>query len=245
MALIFKEIDEDFHIKFDLEKSSLHLSPWQTSEVNRIWEEQQKLRLLFDGLLFSVQSVEENCLHGHWVDYRYMIAQRYSPALQPVLKIVPLGISAFTTCGNLVLVGKRADHVANYPGCYECAPSGGVDPSTVSGTEVDLLKLISKELEEEVGIHHHDVESVKLILLCYDTVLNTYELISRIVLKGEAMQKIAPSEEYPEIFWLPREEINAFLNLHQDTIIPLSRQLLKNQENYFETHLNTSVRKAP
>lgn len=227
MAIHSRDIPNDFHIKFDLAKIPYHLTEFQASEVKRIWEEQQKSRLLFDGLLFSVIHVEENCLIGKWVDYKYMIAQRYSPVLKSVLNVVPLGISAITTCGDSVLLGKRADFLANYPGCYECAPSGGVDPSTVNGNEVDLLALILKELEEEVGIDKNFISSIKLINLIYDSEAHSYELVATIELKEEALSLAAASEEYPEVFWVKQSEISAFLNLHKDAILPLSQMLLR------------------
>lgn len=227
MTLQSREISNNFHIKFDLNKSPYHLTEWQQSEVTRIWEEQQKTKLLFDGLLFSVQHVEEDYLFGKWIDYRYMIAQRFSPALKSVLNVIPLGISALTTCGDSVLLGKRAEFLANYPGCYECAPSGGVDPSTVKGNEVDLKMLILKELEEETGVHEHLVSSIQLKLLTYDSIVHAYELVAFIDLKPEALEIAAASEEYPEIFWIKFNEINAFLNLHKDSILPISQMLLR------------------
>lgn len=227
MTIQFKDITNDFHIRFDLNKTSFHLTEWQTSEVMRIWEEQQKSKLLFDGLLFSVLSLEEGCLIGRWIDYKYMIAQRHSPGLQATLNVVPLGISGITTCADSVLMGKRADFLANYPGCYECAPSGGVDPSTINGNEVDLLALISKELEEEVGISRDDILEINLNYLCYDTNAHAYELVASINLDPKALEKATISEEYPEVFWLKKSEINAFLHLHKDSILPLSQMLLK------------------
>ncbi len=227
MTLQSREIDNNFHIKFDLNKTPYHLTEWQQSEVSRIWEEQQKSKLLFDGLLFSVQHVEEEYLFGKWVDYKYMIAQRYSPALKSVLNVIPLGISALTTCQGSVLIGKRASFLANYPGCYECAPSGGVDPSTINGNEVDLKMLILQELEEETGIAAEYVASIQLKLLAYDASVHAYELVTFVDLKPEAMEIAAASEEYPEIFWIKFEEINPFLNLHKDSILPISQMLLR------------------
>lgn len=227
MQLKCKEIRKSFSIRFDLHKSHRHLTDWQSAEVDKIWAEQQKSRLLFDGLLLSVKAVTDEFLIGDWVDYRYMVAQQHSPSLRSVLNIVPVGISAITSCGDSVLIGRRAEFLANYPNCYECAPSGGVDADSVKGNEVDIATFIMKELEEEVGIFPKHVAKVEPTTLCFDPVGQAYEVVVSIELQPEAYHMISATMEYPEIFWLKKSEISAFLNLHKDAILPLTQELLK------------------
>ncbi len=231
MSLKCKEIQKNFSIRFDLHKSHRHLTDWQSAEVDKIWAEQQKSRLLYDGLLLSVKAVTDEFLIGDWVDYRFMVAQQHSPSLRTVLNIIPVGISAVTRCGEYVLIGKRAGFLANYPNCYECAPSGGVDADSVKGNEVDIATFILKELEEEVGIFPRDVAKVEPTSLCFDAGAQSYEVVVSIELIPEAYDRIVPTMEYPEIFWLKKSEITSFINLHKDAILPLSQELLKRIAN--------------
>ena len=172
--------------------------------------------MLFDGLLLSVKAVTDEFLIGDWVDYRYLIAQQMSSSLRSVLNIIPVGISSTTRCGDSILMGKRASFLANYPNCYECAPSGGVDADSVKGNEVDISSFIIKELEEEVGLSPRDVAKIEPTTLCFDPSAQAYEVVVSIEIRPEAYDKVGPTMEYPEIFWLKKNEIHSFLNLHKD-----------------------------
>lgn len=219
-------ISKNFQIRIAPQSSALMLTQEQHKKVDQIWEEQQRNTHLFNGHLFSVKSLDDDAIIGEWIEYKYMIAQRYDPALRQLLKITSLGISSVTTCADAILVGRRGKTMANYPNLYECAPSGGIDPSTVKGDQVDAATLILKELEEEVGLTAKDTRSIKFSKIYCDPANLAYDLIASIELAPEAKEKIVPTVEYPEVFWLERSEIIPFLKQHKEAIIPLTQVLL-------------------
>ena len=64
------------------------------------------------------------------------------------------GVKGVTTCGPKVLMGRRAVHLAAYPGLWEFAPSGGAEPGKSPSD------LIQEELIEETGYEAADWEEL-------------------------------------------------------------------------------------
>ena len=124
-------------------------------EIDLVWEAERARRgdALHDGLIFSVSSISPHRIFGHFVPYRWLVAQRRRPDLAIQLGIRPLAVSGLLRCRDGVIFGARNRDSEQDPGCWELVPSGGVGPATnrPNGTLAPERQVI-EELAEEVGL---------------------------------------------------------------------------------------------
>lgn len=215
--------------KFEVEvieaKKTVQLSDSDLSLVEKIWQNEQKKRRLFDGELLNAHSYDQNRLEGAFIPYKLFIAQLAEPSLKSTLKIVPVSVSGLTLLGKNVIIGKRSSNVTQFPGFYELAPSGGVGRDFIQENRIDIRKQFQQELEEEIGIPAKKVKGFKLFALVHDHQLDLIDICAEIKVKPSALQTI--SREYSQIMTIPCEELPAFLEQNKEQFVPLSLLLLK------------------
>lgn len=206
-------------------EKALPLSDSDLNLVEKVWQDEQKKRRLFEGELLNAHSYDQNRIEGAFVPYKLFLAQLSIPALKSTLKIVPVSISGLTLLGNNVIVGKRSSNVTQFPGFYELAPSGGIGKDFIQDSRIDIRKQFQQELEEEVGIPAKKVKGFKLFALVHDHQLDLIDICAEIKIKPSALQSI--SREYSQIMTIPREELSTFMEQHREQFVPLSLLLLK------------------
>lgn len=205
------------------ERARASFSPEIEMLVEKMWNEESRKRTLFDGELFSINSVEPARLIGNFVSYRYYLAQQQYPAL----RIRPLSISGIVRTQDRYLVGRRAATVTQYPGCYELVPSGGVDREVLKGHELLLKDQWLKEFEEETLFTKQDIASWGDALLVWDHQSDSFEWIQEVVLNPECLDRNEASKEYENLEWIPADEIDVWIAQHEGQFVPLSLALLQ------------------
>lgn len=215
-AYIIHKLADNAKIVIDDKKEDFSLSPEIKAQVDAYW--QTKLdsgMFLFDGKLFHITHLSKDLIKGQFIPYRYYLAWRYDPEVRRQFHLRPASMSCLTTIKNHFLVGKRALNMAQYPGLYEFAPSGGVDEECLVNGEIDIHSLAERELFEETGITSEHIQEIKQLALIEDVKEGSFELCLKISLKEES-DDIAvqpPIEEYEELRWLNKEQIeNSFVH---------------------------------
>ncbi|MCP3905775.1 MAG: NUDIX domain-containing protein [Planctomycetes bacterium] len=155
----------------------------------------------YDGRLCHVIGVHRNGYGGavmHVADcaYRYFAVQDDDFDLG----VRPLGVKGITRrADGRVLLGRRSARVAGYPGRWELAPGGVVEPG-----EHPAITVV-KELREETGLACGEPTAIAVL---YDDVVRTWEIVYRLT---PADERAAASDEYDEVAWCAPEEITVDL----------------------------------
>ena len=169
--------------------------------VEQRWTQlQTECPAFFDGRILHVLGVHRNG-HGGATINLVECAFRFHAVQDEGFDcgVRPLGVKAITTCGDRVLLGRRADWVHRYPRQWEFAPGGGVEPG--SSPEDVLLR----ELDEETGCSAAGPPVAVALVL--DEAARTWELIYRLEVKTEVL---TPStDEYSEFRWCSIEALPA------------------------------------
>ena len=187
--------------------------------VDARWAERRAANpACFDGRLWHVLGVHRNgcggaVLHVQECAYRYFAVQdeRFD------LGVRPLGVKGITVRGGRVLLGRRAGWVFGYPGRWEFAPGGVVEPDR------SPEKTVLAELDEETGVV--SVRPPTPIALLYDGELRCWELVFRIeAAPADALSpstmSAPPSDEYTELAWHDPAELPSNLT-------PVAKQMVR------------------
>jgi 8-oxo-dGTP pyrophosphatase MutT (NUDIX family) len=165
----------------------------------------------FDGRLLHVLGVHRNGYGGavlHVADcaYRFHAVQD----AQFDLGVRPLGVKGFTMRGGRALVGKRSPRVAGYPGQWEFAPGGVVEPGRTPE------QTVVAELMEETGLTPRREPTP--IALLYDPVLRCWENVFRIEPADDAADVSPLTDEYDELLWRAADDL-------PEPLTPTARQM--------------------
>lgn len=106
-----------------------------------------------------------------------------------------LGVKAIVLAGDCALLGQRSDRVAAYPGCWEFAPGGGVEPGR------DPRDMIVVELGEETGLSLEPGDRVTARAVLFDDSVRSWEIVYVIRLR-EPRALLAASDEYRSLRWV-------------------------------------------
>lgn len=206
------------------------LSESENRCVEDVWEAEMQLKHgnLFNGQLLCYSKHTEDCLYGYFTDYKHYIAFLRNPYLRSLIQICPLGISAMTISGSRILLGKRGAYVTQYPGYYECAPSGGLSKEMVNGNEIRFSKPFEEELYEETGIDQKSIQAVTPKYLILDAKSSSYEIIASMELSQSVGElTLNPTDEYETLIWVDIHHLSEFINDRSINILPLSQYLLR------------------
>lgn len=219
----------DFKVQVNYSYSQKKINESTQLHIEEIWKKEliRTRGKLFNGKILSAEVFDGKQLMGHFVEYKHYLAQARDPSLMDELGIQPICVCSYTTAGDYILMGMRADYVTDFSNYYELVPAGGIDPSAISNNNVDVIKQIKIELKEEAGIEEFLVQSIipTFLCRCYET--NTYEIITRIELDPSARHWMGERDgEYTELIWIPKNTLRAFMEMNRGKIIPLSLLIL-------------------
>lgn len=223
-------IPTDFKVNINYEHPQSIISEANKIRIEEIWKNEliRTQGKLFNGELLSADNFDGKHLRGHFVEYKLYIAQTRDPSLMDELRITPICVCGYTTAGDFILIGKRADHVTDYQNYFELVPAGGIDPSAIVKDGIDIIKQIKIELKEEAGIEAMMVRSIIPSFLIFYPGNRTYEICAKIELDPSVRNLVLErDEEYTELMWIPKSSMNEFIRQHRQKIIPLSLQILQ------------------
>lgn len=161
-----------------------------------------------EGDLLALKQRNDKSLIGRWVPY-----ETQDP------NIFPIAVSGITKYHSSLLIGKR-DRVKTFSGCWELAPSGGIDPSSLCGGLIDYRGHLLKELEEETGIGSKDVNKITPLLVVYDPKAALIDICLEIIVTTDQLRT---NGEYSDLFWVRCDQLDQI----KGDWVPLSKSLLK------------------
>jgi hypothetical protein len=108
---------------------------------------------LFNGDVFSADTIGRTLITGHITEYRRVVAQFERPELFEQLGLRSLAVCGVLRCADGVPIGRRHVDAIYEAGLWQLPPAGRVDGGAVdaNGT-VDLRRQIVTELGEELGL---------------------------------------------------------------------------------------------
>lgn len=206
----------------------LTISEDDEKELTATWEHERRRcgDYLYNGKVFSALHFDANGMQGCWISYREALAGHRKPALAERLGILPVAVSGMVWAGEHLLVGQRAEHLAQFPGHWELAPSGGLDPESQRGPEVDFRETLYKELQEETGILPEAIARLHpFALMRGQTAL---EICLEVQLHAAEPFTVEPTAEYVQFIWVAKDKLFAFFAAgRQRQVVPLSAQLIR------------------
>jgi len=205
---------------------------WQAAQVesgHRLW----------DGLLFHLGGMEASAWWGRFVPYRLWVAGRRDPELRRLLGLRPLAVCGLLWQGDALVLGRRTGRAVQDPGCWELAPSGGVDPAA-RGPDggIDLAAALLRELQEEVNLSEAGVEEPRSRWVAEDETEGTVEVAFELRARASAAELRARFEarprpeggpEYETLCLVSAAELPAFVAGRAGAFSPVSLALLRVQ----------------
>jgi len=125
---------------------------------------------LFNGVVFSADSVSAERIAGHWTEFRRVLAQMRRPDLATSLALRPLAVTGLLRCADGIVLGRREAGAAYLAGQWQSVPAGSVErrgqlphaaaerperperSAPIDNAPVDLAAQITAECEEELGL---------------------------------------------------------------------------------------------
>jgi hypothetical protein len=81
---------------------------------------------LFNGRVFSIDTISPGRIDGHLTEYRRVIAQVEDHSLYPDLRIRSLAACGVLRCSGGVAVGRRPPAAVYQPAMWQLCPAGSV-----------------------------------------------------------------------------------------------------------------------
>ena len=182
----------------------INLSRDERSRERAVWSTLSEDGDVFDGPLLAVQSIasedqsnEELRIDCSTTSYRRYIAHRNG--IGP--RVAPLGVTAISSIGPQLLVGRRSERVTQYPSCWEFAGSGTLPPARRD----DPLGHLACELEEETGLDRSQISSAEQIGLIEDLAQDCLDICLRVAFEGAPTFRPA-TDEYVELKLVSRSD---------------------------------------
>lgn len=205
-------------ITIEVRRAALPTSTEQHALTEEAWQTlcAQNPRY-FDGRILSFESYDaaRGTVTARDVAYR----------LHAVRSTVNSGVAFFGVTGLLrvagrYMIGKRADSVHDYPGQWEFAPCGGIDPPP-AGQDIlspdEIAQELRREAREELGIDLSATDPAPIALV-HDEPVGSTDLMMLIDLSNQPVT--TGNWEYAETRWLTLIEIQALQGAEDESVIP-------------------------
>ena len=137
------------------------------AQVARLWDAagQQSGGRLFNGQVFSADTITPARIDGHWTEYRRVVAQMAAPALFAALGVRPLSVGGVIVGDDFVVFGQRPAGAVYQPGEWQLPPAGSIDPDADRGGRIEPLFQLHAELAEELGMPAASVTAPRLLAI--------------------------------------------------------------------------------
>lgn len=218
-------ISPDFRVVFS--PSSFSLTDEEKKKVEAYWRLEKKKgeKHLFNGQLLSLLEFGDEELVGEFVPYKAYIAQLADAEIAREINICPICVSGIVISEGHVLLGRRSKLVTNYPNHYELVPSGSISTQCCSQNSfIDYRKQLLLELFEETKIIFSQADEVFPFALMKEASHSLIDICMLVRLSERIAYQV--TEEYPDLIWLPSDEVKKFVEKRHSQFIPTSLAML-------------------
>jgi 8-oxo-dGTP pyrophosphatase MutT (NUDIX family) len=209
------------------------LPPVLEAEVARLWDAAHRRQPgLFNGRIFSADTISPDLISGHWTEFRRSMAQIERPALYGALRVRSLAVNGVIRCAEGVLIGRRSTKAVYQAGQWQLPPAGSVDGGAErEDGSVDVGQQLRDELEEELGLPADRILAIEPLCLVEHPGTHVTDLGMAIRLDVDAATLLrahatSGNQEYEEMHVLP---IDRVLSLGADlmpTVVVFLQRLL-------------------
>lgn len=231
------DLAADFHVR--VVGPMPVLSDELEAEVQRLWQP-AALRVaaggagtLFNGRVFSADSITPHLIAGHLTEFRRVVAQMERPALFKSLRLRPLAVCGVVYCADGVLIARRHASAVYQPGMWQLPPAGSVDAHVVDadGT-VALNRQLLDELREELGLTAGDVDAPRPLCIVEHAGSHVSDFGMALRCRLDRPAIIAThaergNREYQTVRIVHREEIARFVADTGALMVPPARVFLR------------------
>ena len=208
------------------------LSPALDATVETLWQRASarmargRAGRLFNGRVFSADSITPTLITGHLTEFRRVVAQFERPALFPQLGLRPLAVCGVLCCADGVVFGRRHVDAIYQAGMWQLPPAGSVDGSALRDDgAVDLHHQLRLELQEELGLPPDSVDQPRPLCVVEHpaTHVSDLGLALRTPLPGDAVMAAhhaAGNGEYDPLRVIPHADLAHFVTQYADALVP-------------------------
>jgi len=209
------------------------------AEINRLWNAAQ-LRMaaggagrLFNGRVFSADTITEGYIGGHMTEFRRIVAQMHRPALFEVLAVRPLAVCGVLRCAGGVVVGRRHAGAIYQAGMWQLPPAGSVDAGALRPDDsLDIAGQLLKELREELGISAVQVDTPRPLCVVEHPGSHVSDLGMAISTSLDAAEVLAAhgaagNNEYAPLLVVAEEDIASFVVGVGADLVPPALEFLR------------------
>jgi hypothetical protein len=181
---------------------------------------------LFNGRVFSIDSIAPDRITGHLTEYRRLVAQVEDHALFGELGIRSLAACGVLICSGGVVIGRRPPAAIYQPGMWQLCPAGSVDggAARADGT-MDYRTQLQTELQEELGIDPEVLGAITPLCVVEHAGSHVSDLgmAVRTTLAADEIQaahRNSGNGEYDPLRIIPVAELPEFIAWAGDTLVP-------------------------
>ena len=208
------------------------LPPALEARIDAIWD-QASARVaaggsgpLFNGRVFSIDTISPGGIAGHLTEYRRLVAQVEDHALFPNLGIRSLAACGVLHCRGGVVIGRRPAAAIYQPGMWQLCPAGSVDAGArrPDGT-MDYRAQLLTELLEELGLEAEVIGEVTPLCIVEHPGSHVCDLgmALRTALGADAVleaHRTLGNSEYDPLRIVPVADLSSFIAWAGATLVP-------------------------
>jgi len=181
---------------------------------------------LFNGRVFSIDTIAPERITGHLTEYRRLVAQLEDHALFGELGIRSLAACGVLSCSAGVVIGRRPAAAIYQPGMWQLCPAGSVDGGAArpEGT-MDYRAQLQTELQEELGISPEVIGAITPLCVVEHAGSHVSDLGMAVctTLSADAIRaahRTRGNGEYDPLRIVPVTELPDFIERAGDTLVP-------------------------
>jgi hypothetical protein len=192
---------------------------------------------MFNGQIFSMDTISPALIAGHLTEYRRLVAQMEDRALFADLGIRSLAVCGVLRCRDGILVGRRPAAAIYQPGQWQLCPAGSIDASAwrpegvgldggpnTSGT-MDYRAQLLTEIREELGLEPEAIGPASPLCVVEHPgshvsdlgLMVSTRLDANVVLEAHRMRG---NGEYDPLRIVPITELRRFIDWAGDSLVP-------------------------
>ncbi|WP_419728539.1 NUDIX hydrolase [Lichenicola sp.] len=201
------------------------------ADVESIWSAERARRpVLFNGRVFSADTITPSLITGHWTEYRCVLAQIRKPSLYARLKVRPLAVNGLVECADGLVLGRRHADAVYLPGRWQAAPAGNVEAR--AGDDVNLIEQVHVELREELGLLPNMIDLTRPVAAIEHTDTHVVDvgLLLRTPLSFAEIarhRQQAGNDEYDLLQVVPTDALGRFMRENASTLLPSAHILIE------------------